>query len=59
MLIPNRGNVDIVFGKIANMEEKIRKIEEFYTAIPSFNATGKYGTLDARFRGQIICIKKY
>jgi cell division protein FtsQ len=59
ILIPNRGNVDILFGKIANMKNKIKKIEDFYSTIPSFNASGKYGVLDARFRDQIICINKY
>ncbi len=57
VLIPNRGNVDIVFGKIANMEDKIRKIEEFYTAIPSFNATGKYTRARYHFADAVIRVE--
>lgn len=57
ILVPKVGNVTITFGKITDMEQKVKKIKDFYTALPSFNADGKYSALDARFKNQIIGIK--
>ncbi|MDR1974298.1 MAG: hypothetical protein LBQ31_06445 [Bacteroidales bacterium] len=58
ILIPKVGDVAIIFGKATNMKEKIKKIKDFYTAIPSFNSERRYKVLDARFRDQIVGIKK-
>jgi cell division protein FtsQ len=56
IIIPRIGNIPIIFGKITDMENKTKKIKDFYVAMPSFNADGKYSTLDARFKNQIVGI---
>jgi cell division protein FtsQ len=58
ILVPKIGNVTITFGRITDMEQKIKKIKDFYAAVPSFNKSGKYSILDARFKNQIIGIWK-
>ncbi|MDR0619275.1 MAG: hypothetical protein LBG17_05200 [Bacteroidales bacterium] len=58
ILVPKIGEIAIVFGKITDMKKKTKKIKDFYTAVPSFNADGKYRLLDARFENQIIGILK-
>ncbi|MDR2557004.1 MAG: hypothetical protein LBC49_04745 [Bacteroidales bacterium] len=58
ILVPKTGNVTITFGKIEEMEKKVKKIKDFYAYLPSLNADGRYSVLDARFRDQIIGVNK-
>lgn len=54
-LIPKLGNHKILFGSIANMEEKLNKMKIFYKEGLSHTGWEKYESFKLDFNGQIVC----
>jgi len=58
-LVPMVGDQKIIFGDTANMDEKFKKLQIFYSQ--GLNKTGwwnKYSTINLKFKNQIVCTKK-
>lgn len=58
ILIPREGNEKFIFGQASEIEEKFGKMEKYYTHIVPAKGAGHYGTVDLKFKEQIICRKK-
>lgn len=57
-LVPRVGEHTLFLGKAENLEEKLRKLEDFYThALPTVG-WNKYGRINIEFDNQIICTKR-
>ena len=57
VLIPKVGDQTIIFGDMADMEDKFRRLRIFYEEAMSREGWQKYHSLDLRFRGQVVCEK--
>lgn len=57
-LIPKVGDQKILFGNIANMEEKLANLRIFYQEGIPYEGWQKYRTIDVRFKGQVVCEKR-
>lgn len=55
VLIPREGGEKFLFGQPADIEEKFRKMEKYYTHIIPAKGEGHYRTVDLKYRGQIVC----
>ncbi len=55
ILIPKVGNHEIHFGKIDNMEGKLKKLEIFYQRGMTAEGWKGYKVVDAQYKNQIIC----
>lgn len=55
ILIPREGGEKFLFGQPADIEEKFRKMEKYYTHIIPAKGEGHYRTVDLKYRGQIVC----
>lgn len=56
-LIPKLGDHKILFGGIAHMEEKFRKMQVFYTEGLNHTGWNTYSAFQLDFEGQIVCEK--
>lgn len=56
-LIPRQGRFKILLGKATGLEEKLTKLEVFYTKAPALKNINKLKEIDLRFEGQLICRK--
>ena len=57
-LIPKLGDHKILFGSVAHMEEKFRKMQVFYTEGLSHTGWNTYSAFQLDFEGQIVCEQK-
>lgn len=57
-LIPKLGDHKILFGSIAHMEEKFRKMQIFYNEGLSYSGWNTYTTFNLDYAGQIVCEQK-
>lgn len=57
-LIPKVGDQKIIFGKLANADEKLENLRIFYQEGMPYEGWQKYRTIDVRFKGQVVCEKK-
>jgi len=55
VLIPREGNERFVFGAPDRPEEKLRKVQEYYTAIAPSKEPGHYRTVNVKYDKQIVC----
>lgn len=55
VLTPRTGREQFIFGAPQQVEEKFRKIEEYYEAVAPSQPADHYGTVDVKYAGQIIC----
>ena len=55
ILIPREGNEKFLFGQPANIEDKFRKMEKYYTHIIPAKGKDHYKTVDLKYKGQIVC----
>ena len=55
ILIPREGKERFIIGQPCGIEEKAEKMEMYYTHILPEKGSGKYRTVDLRFKGQIVC----
>lgn len=59
-LIPKVGDQKIIFGRLANADDKLENLKIFYQEGIPFVEKGwnAYRTIDVRFKGQVVCEKK-
>lgn len=55
ILIPGQGKEQFIFGKPDEMEQKFRRMEEYYKAVRPSKEDGYYSTVNVKYDGQIIC----
>lgn len=55
ILVPREGKERFIIGQPCDIKEKARKMEMYYTHIIPEKGSGKYKTVDLRFKGQIVC----
>lgn len=55
IFIPREGNERFIFGQPHSIEEKLSKMEKYYTNIIPEKGAGKYSVVDLRFEKQIVC----
>jgi len=55
LLIPRKGKEVFIFGKPGRVEEKFRKMEEYYSQIAPSREAGHYSSVNLKYKGQIIC----
>lgn len=56
-LVPKVGDLQIVFGKIENVDEKIANLKAFYQQILNNGGWSMYEKIDLSIDGQVICKK--
>lgn len=54
MLVPKVGKQKILFGKYTSVDDKLKRLEIFYTEAIPFEGWQKYKTIDLNFKGQIV-----
>lgn len=54
-LIPREGKERFIIGQPSGIEEKVKKMEMYYTHIIPEKGSGHYKTVDLRFKDQIVC----
>lgn len=57
VLIPKVGDQTIIFGDLADVESKFRRLKIFYEEAMSREGWQKYHSIDLRYRGQVVCEK--
>lgn len=57
VLIPKVGDQTIIFGDLADMADKFRRLRIFYEEGMSHEGWQKYHSIDLRYRGQVVCEK--
>ena len=57
VLIPKVGDQTIIFGDLADMEDKFRRLKIFYEEAMSREGWQKYHSIDLRYKGQVVCEK--
>ena len=55
ILVPRAGNEKILFGHPTDIQDKLDKLEKYYSAIIPEKGKDYYKTVDLRFEGQIVC----
>lgn len=55
ILIPREGKEKFMIGQPNNIEEKMIKMEKYYTHIVPAKGSGQYRIVDLRYDGQIVC----
>ena len=53
-LVPKVGKQKIIFGKYTSVEDKLKRLQIFYTEALPFEGWQKYKTIDLNFKGQIV-----
>ena len=56
-LVPRSGDFVIEFGTLADSEEKLSKLQEFYNKGLSRLGWERFKTIDVRFKKQVVCTK--
>lgn len=57
VLIPKVGDQTIIFGDLADMEDKFRRLRVFYEEAMSREGWQKFHSIDLRYDGQVVCEK--
>jgi cell division protein FtsQ len=57
VLIPWEGREQFIFGEPVRIREKLLLIRSYYEAVLPSKDPGYYGTVDVRFRNQLVCRK--
>jgi len=58
-MIPRVGNHTIVIGEVYNLESKFNKLMLFYEKGLSKTGWNEYKTINLKFKGQVVCTKRY
>ena len=58
ILIPREGKEQFLFGQPTDIEDKVRKMEKYYTHIVPAKGEGHYKYVNLKFKGQIVCKEK-
>ncbi len=56
-MIPLVGRHKIIFGRIENLDNKLKKLNAFYRKAKYFDAWGKYKSINLKYKNQIVCTK--
>lgn len=57
LMVPRSGREVFIFGKLEDIQEKFSKMEKYYTHIAPSKDDGYYGSVNLKYKGQIICRK--
>ena len=57
VLSPTQGRESILFGPPVRVEEKFKLLSAYYEAVVPSKDPGWYGSVDLRYRGQLVCRK--
>jgi len=57
ILLPCEGRERFLFGQPVRTAEKLELMNRYYDSVVPFREAGYYGTVDLRYRGQLICRK--
>lgn len=55
MLYPDSGKHVFIFGRCEDIEDKLKKIEKFYTYIAPLKEEGEYSQVNLKYKNQIVC----
>ena len=58
VLVPREGRERFLFGPPVRVEEKFSLMEAYYRSVAPSKEAGYYGTVDLRYKGQLVCRKK-
>ncbi len=56
-LVPRSGDYTILFGRIENVEERLKKLLHFYEEGLNNMGWDKYSTINIKYDGQVVCSK--
>lgn len=54
-LVPRSGRYTILFGRADDVERKLSDLDAFYRNVLTNVGWDKYGTVDVKYRGQVVC----
>ncbi|MBR9921311.1 MAG: hypothetical protein GYB31_10770 [Bacteroidetes bacterium] len=57
-MIPKVGSQHIEFGNYTDVEDKFHRLEVFYQEGMSREGWNKYKSIDLRYEGQVVCVKR-
>ena len=57
VIVPAEGKERFIFGRPEGVQEKFSKISEYYKRIKPAVEDGYYGSVNVKYKGQIICRK--
>lgn len=55
ILVPREGQIRFIFGQPVQIEEKFRKMEQYYSNIVPEKGEKHYTWVDLKYKGQIVC----
>jgi cell division protein FtsQ len=58
ILIPKVGDHQIILGTTEGLEEKLNRLMLFYKEALTKTGWNQYGTINLKYKGQIVCTKK-
>ena len=58
VLVPREGRERFLFGPPVRVQEKFALMEAYYRCVAPSKDAGYYGTVDLRYKGQLVCRKK-
>ncbi|MEP7269529.1 MAG: hypothetical protein ABI844_18070 [Saprospiraceae bacterium] len=58
VLVPKIGPSKVYIGSLERLDEKLESLKKVYKTILPAEGWDKYGTVNLKFRGQVICTKK-
>ena len=57
-LVPKIGDQKIYLGRISQLEEKIKRLKQFYQEARPYEGWDRFQTIDLRYDGQVVCKKR-
>lgn len=57
LMVPRSGREIFIFGKLEDIQDKFSRMEKYYTHIAPSKEKGYYGSVNLKYKGQIICRK--
>lgn len=57
ILAPMLGNQTILFGRMTDPEDKLKRLKTFYEEVMPYEGWQKYTTINLKFKGQVVCEK--
>ena len=58
VLVPREGRERFLFGAPVRVQEKFALMEAYYRSVAPSKEAGYYGSVDLRYKGQLVCRKK-
>lgn len=57
-LVPKIGDQLILFGRMADAEDKLKRLKVFYLEAMPYEGWQRYATINLKFKGQVVCEKR-